>query len=104
MIFRSAPVTCSHVAAEISPSARTSLSTPISIRELCWNNCLPFPASVNVMAFVSEKGAEPIPGYVLVERLGVGGFGEVWKASAPGGLAKAIKIIYGKLGDRWAEQ
>jgi serine/threonine protein kinase len=41
--------------------------------------------------------AEPLPGYVLVERLGAGGFGEVWKAVAPGGIAKAIKIIHGDL-------
>jgi serine/threonine protein kinase len=41
--------------------------------------------------------AEPLPGYVLVERLGAGGFGEVWKAMAPGGIAKAIKIIHGSL-------
>jgi serine/threonine protein kinase len=56
------------------------------------------------MAFVPEKGGEPIPGYQLIDRLGVGGYGEVWKASAPGGLLKAIKIVYGKIGDAWAEQ
>jgi hypothetical protein len=33
-----------------------------------------------------------------LERLGLGGFGEVWKAKAPGGLFKAVKIVYGCLG------
>jgi hypothetical protein len=44
-----------------------------------------------------EPGSEPIPGYKLIERVGGGGFGEVWKAEAPGGLLKAIKIVYGDL-------
>lgn len=46
-----------------------------------------------------EPGAEPIPGYKLIERLGGGGFGEVWKAEAPGGLLKAMKFVYGELGN-----
>src|SRR3954447_9117365 len=44
-----------------------------------------------------EPHAEPIPGYKLIERLGGGGFGEVWKAQAPGGLFKAIKFVYGEV-------
>src|SRR6516165_5684060 len=44
-----------------------------------------------------ETQAEPIPGYKLVERVGGGGFGEVWKAIAPGGIFKAIKFVYGSL-------
>src|SRR6266849_7669342 len=49
------------------------------------------------MPFRLESGAEPIPGYKLIERLGGGGFGEVWKCVAPGGLLKAIKFVYGDL-------
>ncbi len=44
-----------------------------------------------------EFNAEPLPGYRLIERLGGGGFGEVWKCEAPGGLHKAIKFVYGDL-------
>ncbi len=34
-------------------------------------------------------------GYTLKSRIGSGGYGEVWSAEAPGGIAKAVKFIYG---------
>jgi eukaryotic-like serine/threonine-protein kinase len=46
--------------------------------------------------------AEPISGYTLTERIGAGGYGEVWKARAPGGLTKALKIVFGQMQDQWA--
>ncbi len=47
------------------------------------------------MSIVSETGAEPIPGYTLIERIGGGAYGDVWRAEAPGGMPKAIKFVHG---------
>jgi eukaryotic-like serine/threonine-protein kinase len=44
-----------------------------------------------------QSDAEPIPGYRLIARLGGGGYGDVWKCEAPGGLHKAIKFVFGSL-------
>lgn len=49
------------------------------------------------MNWLREPDTEPIPGYRLIEPIGTGGFGEVWKCVAPGGILKAIKFVYGNL-------
>ena len=59
------------------------------------------PSSV---AFRLAKGEELIPGYVLGERIRDGANGEVWSATAPGGLTKAIKLIYGRMEETRALQ
>ncbi len=47
---------------------------------------------------------EPIAGYFTRELIGRGGFGEVWKAEAPGGLSKAIKIVHAGIDSHRAER
>ena len=43
----------------------------------------------------TERGADPrLSAHRAARR---GGFGEVWKCEAPGGLFKAIKFVYGDL-------
>ena len=49
-------------------------------------------------------GREPIPGYIVKEMIGSGGYGEVWKVHAPGGMLKAIKIVYGEANAKRAVQ
>jgi serine/threonine protein kinase len=56
------------------------------------------------MSIATQATDIVIPGYVLSERIGSGGYAEVWRAEAPGGIAKAVKIVYGYYNDEFAAQ
>ncbi|MCS7465702.1 protein kinase [Stieleria sp. ICT_E10.1] len=42
---------------------------------------------------ILQQGCEPIPGYVLAEKLGEGSFGVVWAADGPGETRVALKFL-----------
>ena len=45
-----------------------------------------------------------LPGYTLADRIGSGGYAEVWRAEAPGGIQKAVKLVHGYYDDEFALQ
>ncbi len=61
----------------VGPTSETLAHAPVSVPD----------------ALLLQPGAEPVPGYVLMQSVGRGGFGEVWKAQGPGGFPVALKFI-----------
>lgn len=51
----------------------------------------------------STQTPESILGYDLKSRIGSGSYGEVWSAEAPGGVPKAVKLVYGYHDDKIAQ-
>jgi serine/threonine protein kinase len=56
------------------------------------------------MSSAIQSPRDVFPGYQLTDRLGSGGYAEVWRARAPGGIEKAVKIVYGHYDDQLAAQ
>src|SRR5262245_32470506 len=53
----------------------------------------PHQTGMPAAGFDLKPGARPVAEFELLHRLGRGGFGEVWKATGPGGIETALKFI-----------
>jgi serine/threonine protein kinase len=53
--------------------------------------------TVNVVENEDPKEFQGVSGYKLIQRIGRGSYGEVWRAEAPGGVEAAVKIIFRSL-------
>ena len=62
---------------------------PVNVTEMLSGE-IPAPAATD-----NAAASIQLADYELQHKLGSGGYGEVWRAIGPGGLPKAVKILYG---------
>lgn len=70
---------------------------PVNVTEMLSGE-VPAPAATD-----NAAASIQLADYELQHKLGSGGYGEVWRAIGPGGLPKAVKILYGERTGEHAE-
>ncbi len=58
------------------------------------SNTEPVPQTVAPAMQGYKDNTQQMGEYRMIERLGAGAFGEVWKVELPGGILKAVKVIF----------
>src|SRR5262249_441216 len=66
---------------------------PSRIQETARQTAAGVTSSVGTLDLLPPPGARTLPDFQLIEMLGRGGFGEVWRATGPGGIEVALKFI-----------
>lgn len=79
--------------APILPQTGSHLPMPHGVSDDSCDNVMPEQVPTSLSSPRYQAGQELVPGYTLVQLLGKGMEGEVWRAKGAGGTSVAIKVV-----------